>query len=244
MSKPLATVAGLSAGVAAGWLLRSFWQRDDAQNKPAVNNDAAQKKPPVNVRVGVGVVVRRRTDGKILVGERHGSHGANKVAFPGGHLEMQESWDECARREVLEETGLALPLATTHIATTNDPMPDENKHYITIFMRGDAPLDVEPQNLEPHKCKGWSWMSFDEIKAIPDEKLFIPFRHFIKYAEKHSLFDDNDKTPRRLKRGDTDKSHVASVAESVAKLEQVVAEGGSRPTSPAPNLNASTPGSA
>ena len=55
MSKPLATVAGVSAGVAAGWLLRTLWQRDDAQNKPAVNNDAAQKKPPVNVRVGVGV---------------------------------------------------------------------------------------------------------------------------------------------------------------------------------------------
>ena len=116
-------------------------------------------------------------------------------------------------------------------------------HYVVVFMSAVAEAG-EPQNLEPHKCKGWSWMSFDEIKAIPDEKLFIPFRHFIKYAEKHSLFDDNDKTPRRLKRGDTDKSHVASVAESVAKLEQVVAEGGSRPTSPASNLNASTPGSA
>ena len=58
-------------------------------------------------------------------GERHGSHGAGKLALPGGHLELQESWDACARREVLEETGLAIAEPTSHIATTNDPMPAE-----------------------------------------------------------------------------------------------------------------------
>ena len=79
------------------------------------------------VRVGVGVIVQRG-DGRFLLGERHGSHGNGKVAFPGGHLELNESWDECARREVLEETGIALPEPCKHVATTNDIMSDDNKH--------------------------------------------------------------------------------------------------------------------
>ena len=46
-------------------------------------------------------------------------------------------------------------------------------------MLGDAPAGAEPQNLEPHKCKGWHWMTWDEIRQIDDARLFIPFRHFL-----------------------------------------------------------------
>ena len=45
-------------------------------------------------KVGVGVVVVK--DGKVLVGKRIGSHGAETWAFPGGHLEWNEKIEECA----------------------------------------------------------------------------------------------------------------------------------------------------
>ena len=38
----------------------------------------------------------------------------------------------------------------------------------------EAPEDAEPQNLEPHKCKGWSWVSYAELRALPAERLFVP----------------------------------------------------------------------
>lgn len=61
------------------------------------------------VRVGIGCFVRdAKHAGAILIGERKGSHGAGKLALPGGHLELGESWETCAAREVKEETNLDL----------------------------------------------------------------------------------------------------------------------------------------
>ncbi|EPQ26980.1 uncharacterized protein PFL1_05615 [Pseudozyma flocculosa PF-1] len=58
-------------------------------------------------RVGVGVLVLNER-GRILLGKRTGSHGAGTLALPGGHLELHESFEDCAIREVLEETGIHL----------------------------------------------------------------------------------------------------------------------------------------
>lgn len=55
-------------------------------------------------RVGVGVIGERAD--KILLGLRKGSHGAFTWSPPGGHLEFAEAVEECAKRELLEETGL------------------------------------------------------------------------------------------------------------------------------------------
>ncbi len=66
-------------------------------------------------RVGVAVFVLNEK-GHVLVGKRTGSHGAGTLALPGGHLELHESFDECAARETYEETGLVLETAS--IATS------------------------------------------------------------------------------------------------------------------------------
>ena len=54
-------------------------------------------------RPSVGVAVIVVNNGKVLLGKRKGSHGSGSWAFPGGHLEMNESIEACARREVFEE---------------------------------------------------------------------------------------------------------------------------------------------
>lgn len=85
-------------------------------------------------RVGLGVAVIK--DRKILCGKRKNVHGNGTWQFPGGHLEFKESWEECAAREVREETGITIK--NIRFGTVcNDIFTVENKHYITIIMIAD-----------------------------------------------------------------------------------------------------------
>ena len=137
------------------------------------------------VRVGVGVLVQDPMDPtKVLCGIRRGSHGAGLLALPGGHLELYESWQDCARREVLEECGLELEEAECSFAhVTNDPMPAEEKHYVTIFIMAKCKVTDPPQQaqtLEPHKCQGWNSYSWQDLQAEREQgNLFGPLDRLV-----------------------------------------------------------------
>ena len=74
-------------------------------SRAASYSDRLHLTPP---RVGVGVFVVQQ--GKVLLGLRRGSHGSGTWGSPGGHLEHGEAILDCARREVLEETGLEVEI--------------------------------------------------------------------------------------------------------------------------------------
>jgi ADP-ribose pyrophosphatase YjhB (NUDIX family) len=66
-------------------------------------------------------------------------------ALPGGHLEFGETFENCAEREILEETGLAIR-NIQFLTATNNVMPAENKHYVTVFVGGSIYGEVtEPK---------------------------------------------------------------------------------------------------
>lgn len=123
------------------------------------------------VRVGVAAVILR--EGRVLLGERIGSHGAYTWATPGGHLEWGESIEECAKRETLEETGLVVS-GFEKLSFTNDIFEKENKHYITLFVVA-SDVSGEPQVTEPDKCKQWKWFKLDELP----KPLFLPLTNLL-----------------------------------------------------------------
>jgi len=124
------------------------------------------------VRVGVATIILR--EGAILLGERIGSHGANTWATPGGHLELGESIEDCAKREVLEETGLIVD-SIEKFTFTNDIFEKEGKHYVTLFVVASS-ASGEPQVTEPDKCKQWKWCRLDDLP----EPLFLPLINLLK----------------------------------------------------------------
>lgn len=123
-------------------------------------------------RVGIGVLIFNQN--RILLGQRKGSHGALTWSPPGGHLEFGETLEDCAMREVQEETGLKLDTPKM-LAVTNDVFHTEDKHYVTIFFRADFPEGQEVQNLEPHKLIEWNWV---EVEKLP-ENLFLPMKNLL-----------------------------------------------------------------
>lgn len=132
-----------------------------------MSSDATQPKPGV----GVGVIIKR--DDKVLIGFRIGKHGNNTWSFPGGHLEFGESFENCATRETIEETGVTI----TNIRKgpyTNDVHENEGKHIVTHFLVADY-KSGEAIVYEPDKFQEWRWVAWDQLPT----PLFLPIQHVI-----------------------------------------------------------------
>ncbi|KFK41301.1 hypothetical protein AALP_AA2G112500 [Arabis alpina] len=132
----------------------------------------------------VAVVVFVIKGKSVLLGKRRSSIGHSTFALPGGHLEFGESFEECAAREVMEETGLEIE-KTTLLTVTNNVFNEAPKpsHYVTVFMRATlVDSSQEPRNMEPEKCEGWDWFDWLNLPTPlfwPLEKMaksgFSPF---------------------------------------------------------------------
>ncbi len=109
-------------------------------------------------KVGVGVMILKNR--KVLLGKRKGSHGEGEHAFPGGHLEYLESFEDCARREVDEECGVKIKnIRFQFLANVIKYAP---KHYVHIGLLAEW-ADGIPKVLEPDKSESWNWYEFDKL---------------------------------------------------------------------------------
>ena len=108
----------------------------------------------------VGICVLVVKNGKILLGKRKGSHGAGEYAAPGGHLEHLESFDVCASREVMEETGLVIgPPRFLRAMNATQYAP---KHYVDLAFVAEW-ISGEPEVREPDKVERWDWYLPDNL---------------------------------------------------------------------------------
>jgi len=122
--------------------------------------------------IGVAVIVIK--DDRVLLGKRKNSHGADTWAFPGGHLEFSESIEDCAAREVFEETGIRIKNLRFG-PYSNDIFTAEKKHYVTLFVIADHDSGM-PEVKEPHKCEKWKWSEWP-----PElQPQFLPIQNLLK----------------------------------------------------------------
>ena len=122
--------------------------------------------------VGIAVIVIKNN--QVLLGKRKNSHGSGTWAFPGGHLEFNESIENCAEREVFEETGIQIKNVRCG-PYTNDIFADEDKHYVTLFVTADYDAGSAVVK-EPDKCEKWAWSPWP-----PDvQPCFLPIKNLLK----------------------------------------------------------------
>lgn len=136
-------------------------------------------------RIGIGVMLLR--DGKVLLGRRHEDpekadselRGEGTWTMPGGKLDFMETPEECARRELLEETGIKAK-KMEFFSATNDVAGDA--HFITLGFLCTG-FEGEPRAMEPDEITEWKWFP---LNSLP-ENMFFPSAKMAKnYMEKKS----------------------------------------------------------
>lgn len=126
-------------------------------------------------------------DGRVLL-HTHRKYGM--LLPPGGHIELDEDPNQAALREVKEECGLDVAL----IAPRNAPQFDEkgfvhliapfyfniheaapgHRHADFIYFATSESGEIVPE----HESDGWQWLSYEEIEALPEEKLWPSVRFY------------------------------------------------------------------
>eukprot|EP00002_Diphylleia_rotans_P031361 TRINITY_DN6511_c0_g1_i1.p1 TRINITY_DN6511_c0_g1~~TRINITY_DN6511_c0_g1_i1.p1 ORF type:complete len:154 (+),score=25.43 TRINITY_DN6511_c0_g1_i1:43-504(+) len=134
------------------------------------------QQPPafIGPRVGVGVFILKND--QFLVGIRRGNEGSGTLALPGGKLEGGESFEECAIREIYEETNIRIS-NPRFIYSNNILNPELKTHWVVIFMAARVDETAEPTLMEPDKCAGWEWQTVEQVKTYPS--LFAPLADFL-----------------------------------------------------------------
>lgn len=108
---------------------------------------------------------------QILLGERKNSYKSGLYGCPGGRLEFEESLEDCAKRELFEETGLtAHSLKYLGVIRT---LQDGGSFIHFAFSCNDYEGQIELR--EPEKCTEWKFIDSNTLPSniLPAHKAGI-----------------------------------------------------------------------
>ena len=137
-----------------------------------------------HIKIGIGVMILDKN--KILLGHRAknkkdtgGIYEVDCWTLPGGKQEYNETFLDCAKREVKEETNLNIEDLEL-FGAADDIQPD--RHYITMHVIAKK-HNGEPRVMEPTKEDEWKWF---DLNNLP-ENLYSPSKKFIESYKNKNL---------------------------------------------------------
>lgn len=109
--------------------------------------------------VGTMVLILNKTKDKVLFGKRINCFSAGTYGIPGGRAHRNEKLGDTAKRELKEETGL-IPNKLKYVGVVRDVYSD---HTFVHFAYLCSDYKGEIKTMEPQKCSGWKWYSFNKL---------------------------------------------------------------------------------
>lgn len=122
------------------------------------------------IGVGVGALILKGKN--VLMVLRKNSIGENTWALPGGHVELNETFEDAAVRECKEELGIKIK--PIKLFSVSNDIVYEN-HYVTLGILAEIEAG-EPKIMEPEKLVEIDWHSLDNLP----KNLFVPSERAIK----------------------------------------------------------------
>jgi len=110
---------------------------------------------------------------RVLLLRRTNVHGSDTWATPGGHLDFGESPEQCAIREVKEETGVEIGEVEFR-AVTNDFFEAEGKHYLTLWFEAEH-KSGEAGVAAPEEMSEVGWFGWGKLPS----PLFLPLQNLL-----------------------------------------------------------------
>ena len=119
-------------------------------------------------RVGVGAITIH--EGRILLVERGVEPSRGLWAIPGGTLKLGETLQECAAREILEETGISIKVGACIYVFDFFERDDSGKikfHFVIVDFAAEY-ISGEPKGADD--AEDARWVAPEELSKLPVAK--------------------------------------------------------------------------
>lgn len=146
----------------------------------------AKKYPQAGTSVFLFGVVEQKLS--VLMSLKKTGNQKGKLILPGGHLEFQESLEDCARREVQEETGVGIwKNQIKLVALCQDLHRSNENHYLNFFFSTilNQKQIAQVSNPESHKHSDWQWIPCEDVIGSKIKKIAPSTRDVIGNVEKY-----------------------------------------------------------
>lgn len=127
-------------------------------------------------KVGVGIIVIKNENDKryVMLHQRKGNLGKNYWGSGGGHLELGESLQDGALRELSEEAGEAVTVDNVKFLGVVNFTEMQPKHYVDVSFSAEW-VSGEPTNNSPQETTDWQWFELDKLPT----PLFPPIEKYL-----------------------------------------------------------------
>lgn len=132
-----------------------------------------RRKPGYTIPTTRVSVVVISPDKKILL-VRHRKGNRQYWVLPGGRLEYGETFEECAVREIKEETGLDVEVVR-FLFLSEAIAPDRSRHIVNVYLKAKEIGGIMKVGNEP-VLAGVDYIPIDELEKVT---LFPPVAEYI-----------------------------------------------------------------